>query len=51
MLFILAFMKPKWGIDISIDFVSPTSAFEVFHYEWDSFNYEEVMQKKLEIIC
>lgn len=49
MLFKLAFMKPKWGIDISIDFVSPTSAFEVFHYEWDSFNYEEVMQKKLEI--
>ena len=49
MLYKLVKMKPKWGIDISIDYVSPESVFEVFHYEWDSFNYEQVMEKKLEI--
>tara|TARA_E500000318_G_scaffold76109_1_gene70708 strand:- start:4030 stop:4656 length:627 start_codon:yes stop_codon:yes gene_type:complete len=42
-------MKPKWGIDISIDYVSPDAVFEVFHYEWDSFNYCHVMEKKQEI--
>lgn len=42
-------MKPKWGIDISIDYVSPDAVFEVFHYEWDSFSYEHVIEKKLEI--
>ena len=42
-------MKPKWGIDISIDYVSEDAVFEVFHYEWDSFDYEAVQEKKLEI--
>jgi len=42
-------MKPKWGIDISIDYVSEDAVFEVFHYEWDSFVYEDVVEKKLEI--
>ena len=42
-------MKPKWGIDISIDYVSPEAVFEVFHYEWDSFDYDQVLEKKLEI--
>ena len=49
MLYKLIKMKPKWGIDISIDYVSPDAVFEVFHYEWDSFNYEHVIEKKLEI--
>lgn len=49
MLFKLAKMKPKWGIDISIDYVSEDAVFEVFHYEWDSFEYDAVMEKKLEI--
>ena len=49
MLYKLIKMKPKWGIDISIDYVSPDAVFEVFHYEWDSFNYEQVIEKKLEI--
>jgi hypothetical protein len=49
MLYKLVKMKPKWGIDISIDYVSEDAVFEVFHYEWDSFNYEAVMEKKLEI--
>lgn len=49
MLYKLAKMKPKWGIDISIDYVSPDAVFEVFHYEWDSFVYEDVIQKKKEL--
>ena len=49
MLYKLIYMKPKWGVDISIDFVSPKCAFEVFHYEWDTFEYEEVIEKKLEV--
>jgi len=42
-------MKPKWGIDISIDYVSEDAVFEVFHYEWDSFEYDPVIEKKQEI--
>mgnify|MGYP003676401867 FL=1 len=42
-------MKPKWGIDISIDYVSEDAVFEVFHYEWDSFDYDTLLEKKLEI--
>lgn len=49
MLFKLVKMKPKWGIDISIDYVSENAVFEVFHYEWDAFEYDAVMQKKHEI--
>ena len=49
MLYKLVKMKPKWGIDISIDYVSEDAVFEVFHYEWDSFEYDAVMEKKHEI--
>tara|TARA_E500000318_G_scaffold96374_1_gene96715 strand:+ start:94 stop:720 length:627 start_codon:yes stop_codon:yes gene_type:complete len=49
MLYKLIKMKPKWGIDISIDYVSEDAVFEVFHYEWDSFEYDKVIEKKLEI--
>jgi len=49
MLFKLIKMKPKWGIDISIDYVSKDAVFEVFHYEWDSFEYDAVVEKKEEI--
>ncbi len=49
MLYKLIKMKPKWGIDISIDYVSEDAVFEVFHYEWDSFEYNAVIEKKLEI--
>ena len=49
MLYKLAKMKPKWGIDISIDYVSKDAVFEVFHYEWDAFDYDQVLEKKEEI--
>lgn len=49
MLHKLVKMKPKWGIDISIDYVSEDAVFEVFHYEWDSFEYQAVIDKKGEI--
>ena len=49
MLYKLTKMKPKWGIDISIDYVSSDAVFEVFHYEWDSFEYAAVLEKKAEI--
>ena len=49
MLHKLVKMKPKWGIDISIDYVSEDVVFEVFHYEWDSFDYDTLLEKKLEI--
>lgn len=49
MLYKLIKMKPKWGIDISIDYVSPDAVFEVFHYEWDSFEYTAMEDKKFQI--
>lgn len=42
----LMHMKPKWGIDISIDYVDQGKAFEVFHYEWDDFDYNRVAEKQ-----
>jgi hypothetical protein len=43
-------MRPKWGIDMSIDYVDDDgNVFEVFHYEWDNFDYNSVQAKKEEI--
>lgn len=43
-------MKPKWGIDLSIDYVDHDgNVFEIFHYEWDDFDYNKVESKKKEI--
>lgn len=36
-------MRPKWGLDFSMDYVDRQgNAFEILHWEWDSFNYEEI---------
>ena len=46
----LIHINPKWGIDLSIDYIDNNgNVFELFHYEWDSFDYEKVMQAKKEI--
>ena len=43
-------MKPKWGIDLSIDYADESgNVFEVFHYEWDGFSYDDILRKKAEI--
>ncbi len=50
MLWKVAKLRPKWGIDVSIDYVDREgNVFEVFHYEWDAFTYEPVQAKKEEI--
>ena len=36
-------MRPKWGLDFSMDYVDRTgNAFEILHWEYDSFDYEEI---------
>jgi len=36
-------LRPKWGLDFSMDYADHEgNAFEVLHWEWDSFNYVEV---------
>jgi hypothetical protein len=43
-------IRPKWGLDFSMDYVDRSgNAFEVLHWEWDSFDYEEIQAVKLEI--
>ena len=38
-------LRPKWGLDFSMDYADREGrAFEVLHWEWDSFIYEEVEQ-------
>jgi len=40
-------LKPKWGIDISIDYVDDQgNVMELFHYEWDDTKLETVLDKK-----
>jgi hypothetical protein len=43
-------MRPKWGLDISIDYADAQgNVFEVLHWEWDGFDYKEVHDKKKQI--
>lgn len=36
-------MRPKWGLDFSMDYVDRAgNAFEILHWEWDAFDYIEI---------
>lgn len=39
-------IEPKWGIDISIDFVYEGGCFELFHIEADYASYEQALESK-----
>lgn len=43
-------MTPKWGVDISIDYVDRhENCFELLHFEWDDFNLPTVLEKKTQV--
>lgn len=42
----LVWLRPKWGIDISVDYAGSSHAFEVLHFEWDSFMFERAEQTR-----
>jgi hypothetical protein len=36
-------IKPKWGLDFSMDYADRDgNVFELLHWEWDSFSFEEI---------
>jgi hypothetical protein len=43
-------MRPKWGLDFSMDYVDRAgNSFEVLHWEWDSFDYDEIQSVKAQV--
>ncbi len=39
----IAALRPKWGLDFSMDYADRQgNAFEILHWEWDSFDYIEI---------
>jgi hypothetical protein len=43
-------MRPKWGMDISVDYVDTAgNVFELLHWEYDGFDYQEIADKKTHI--
>lgn len=43
-------LRPKWGLDFSMDYVDRQgNAFEVLHWEYDGFDYDEVQVRKLQV--
>ena len=43
-------IRAKWGLDFSMDYVdSLGNSFEILHWEWDSFSYDEIQSIKQEI--
>lgn len=42
-------LRPKWGLDFSIDWVDTAgNAFEIFHWEYDGFDLNEIESYKLQ---
>lgn len=40
-------IQAKWGLDFSMDYVDRQgNSFEILHWEWDSFNYDEIQASK-----
>jgi hypothetical protein len=43
----VAAIRPKWGLDFSMDYVDRKgNAFEILHWEYDSFSYDEICAAK-----
>ena len=43
-------IRPKWGLDFSIDWVDRDgNVFEIVHWEWDSFSFNEILHKKEDV--
>ena len=42
-------MRPKWGLDFSMDYVDRSgNAFEILHWEFDGFDYSEINDHKMQ---
>jgi len=40
-------IRPKWGLDFSVDYCDKDgNVFEVFHWEYDGFDYNEIVEMK-----
>jgi hypothetical protein len=39
-------VRAKWGFDLSIDYVYDGGAFELFHIEYDYYDYDEAVERK-----
>ena len=43
-------IKPKWGLDFSMDFYDHTGrTFEVLHWEYDGFCYDDIQEMKIKV--
>jgi hypothetical protein len=41
-------MRPKWGLDFSIDYADREgNVFELLHWEYDGFEHDEIQNKKI----
>lgn len=42
-------IRPKWGIDFSLDYIERDNVIEVFHIEQDFIDYDEANQAKIKL--
>lgn len=40
-------VRPKWGIDFSIDWIDDSGALELVHFEYDSYHFEQAVAFKV----